>query len=98
ALTRQRGGIEVETIVVDCCRNGTAEHIRREFPQVKLFVTGTRLGIPELRAIAFSHATADVVAVIEDHCIVPEDWAEETLKAHEAGYAAVGGAVENGSI
>lgn len=98
ALARQRGGVEVETIVVDCCRNGTAEHIRRHFPLVKLFVMGTRLGIPELRAIAISHATADVVAVIEDHCIVPEDWAEETLKAHQSGFGAVGGAVENGSV
>jgi GT2 family glycosyltransferase len=98
ALNRQRGGVDVETIVVDCCRNGTAEHIRRDFPHVKLFEAGSRLGIPELRAIAVSHATADVVAIIEDHCIVPEDWAEETLKAHESGYAAVGGAVENGSV
>jgi GT2 family glycosyltransferase len=97
ALDRQCGGVDVETIVVDCCRNGTAEHIRRAVPHVKLFEVGSRLGIPELRAIAVSHATADVVAIIEDHCIVPEDWAQETLRAHESGYVAVGGAVENGS-
>ncbi|MDQ3180594.1 MAG: hypothetical protein M3Q33_08740, partial [Acidobacteriota bacterium] len=35
--------------------------------------------------------------VTEDHCIAPENWFSEFLKAHEKGYAVVGGAIENGS-
>ena len=98
AIQAQQGSVRVQTVVVDCCNNGTAEHIKRGFPGVKLVKVTERLGIPELRAIGTSHATEDVVAIIEDHCIVPDNWAEATLRAHQPGYAAVGGAVENGSV
>ena len=98
ALEKQRGGVVAETIVIDCCPNRTAEHIRETFPRVKVFEASGRPGIPELRAIGFSHAAGDIIAVIEDHCIVAEDWAQETVNAHQDGYAAVGGAVENASV
>ena len=97
ALERQRGDIDAEIVVADRCGDGTSRHIRKKFPHVKLLEFSERLSIPELRAIGMSHATGDIITVTEDHCMAREDWYLEILKAHESAYAAVGGAVENGS-
>jgi len=97
ALEEQRRAFDAEVIVVDCCRNGTAEHIRRNFPEVRLLHFSERLGIPELRAIGMSHASGDIIAIIKDHCIVSDNWLGEILREHKLGYLAVGGAIENGA-
>ena len=98
ALHRQKGNIKSEIIVVDCCRDGTADHIREKFPEVQLIHLPERLGIPELRAMGMSRAKGEYIAVTEDHCMAPENWYEEIQKAHASGYAAVGGTVVNGSV
>ena len=97
ALQKQKGNVKAEVIVADRCRNGTAEHIRKKFPHVKVLEFSDPLSIPELRAIAISHTKGDIIAITEDHCIAQEDWYLEMLKAHESSYEVVGGAVENGS-
>ena len=78
------------------CNDGTAEHIRQHFPRVKLLSFSATVGIPKLRAAAMAEATGKIIAVTEDHCVVAEDWFLEIMKAHQLGYAVVGGAVENG--
>lgn len=98
ALQRQEGNVDAEVIVLNCCNDAVSEHIRKKFPQVKLFDFPERLSIPELRFIGMSHADGDIITITEDHCNVKEDWFVEILKAHESEYAAVGGAVENGSV
>ena len=97
ALVKECCGHDVEIIVANCSRDGTREHIEQCFPSVKLLHFTERLGIPELRAEGISHATGDIVSIIEDHCIVQEGWVREIMKAHEQGYGAVGGTVVNGS-
>ena len=98
ALENQRGDFDAEIIVVSCCNDSTAEHIKKNFPCVKLLQLSERLSIPELRAIGISHATGDIIAITEDRCIAQENWFEEIIKAHKLGYEAVGGAIENGGI
>lgn len=98
ALEVQLRTFDAEVIVVDCCQDGAAEHIRRNFPEVKLLHLSDRLSIPKLRAIGLSHASGDIIAFIKDVCIVSEDWAHQVLREHRSGYLAVGGAVENGAI
>jgi len=97
ALEHQQGEHKPEVIVVDRCRNGTAEHIKTRFPDVKLMHVSEPIGIPEMRSIGLAQSTGDIIAFIEDHCIAPVDWYERIIKAHESGYSAIGGAVENGS-
>jgi hypothetical protein len=48
-----------------------------------------------MREIAFGEATADAVAVIEDHVIVPPGWARALLDARRATGAVVGGSIDN---
>ena len=95
ALENQIGGVPSEVIVVDCCKDGTADYIKSNFPKVKLIPLSERLGIPEMRLMGMSRATGDYIAITEDHCIAPENWFQEIMKAHELGHQAVGGAVEN---
>jgi hypothetical protein len=64
-------------------------------PDIELIAADVGATIPELRAMAFAVARAEVVAVIEDHVIVPRGWARSMLAAHAAGAEVVGGSVEN---
>ena len=98
ALDKERSGYDVEIIVLNCCHDGTVEHVTRKFPSVRLLHFTRRLGIPELRAIGMDLATGAIVSIIEDHCLVQPGWFGEILKAHGKGYQAVGGTVVNGSV
>ena len=53
----------------------------------------------QLRALAYRFARAPIVAITEDHCRVPPDWAQKMLYAHASHpeAVAVGGSVENGA-
>jgi GT2 family glycosyltransferase len=97
ALGRQQCGFDFEIIVVDRTQDETAEYIREHFPRVKLIKLAEPCGIPEMRAIAMAQASGDFLVITEDHCIAPENWLAEIIKAHESGYSVIGGAVENGS-
>ncbi len=97
ALHNQKGAIEAEIIVVDFTLDKTRDFIKAGFPQVKLIELPERLGIPEMRQIGMKHASGDYLVVTEDHCIAPENWFAEIVKAHASGYRVVGGAVENAS-
>jgi GT2 family glycosyltransferase len=96
ALEKQRGDFDAEIIVVSC-NQITVEHIRKNFPRIKLLQIPERLGIPALRAIGIGQATGDIIAITEDRCVASETWFEEIIKAHSQEYDAVGGAIENGS-
>lgn len=97
SLEKQRGDIEAEIVVVDSTDEKTQEHIASKFPAVRLIRLDGRPGIPEMRSIGIKAATGDYLVITEDHCIAPENWLEEINRAHAAGYAVVGGGVENGS-
>ncbi len=97
ALGRQQCDFDFEIIVVDRTQDETAEYIREHFPRVKLIKLAEPRGIPEMRAIAMAQASGDFLVITEDHCIAPENWLAEIIKAHESGYPVIGGAVENGS-
>src|SRR5262245_52505502 len=96
ALERQQGGVDYEIIVANRCQDETVEHIQRCFPRVRLLHFPKQLSIPELRATAMDQANGDIIVVTEDHCIAPDNWLAEIVKAHNLGYMVVGGAVENG--
>ena len=51
--------------------------------------------VPELRRDGIAASRGDVVALIEDHCTVDENWIREIKQAHDSDRAVIGGAVEN---
>ena len=95
ALYAQRGGVALEIVVVERVGEALREPLRKQFPQVIVIPVTPNVTIPQMRAMAFEAAHADVIGVIEDHVIVPPDWARRMLAAHAAGALVVGGAVDN---
>lgn len=49
-----------------------------------------------LRARGMTAARGDVIGLLEDHARPDEQWCANVVAAHREGYAAIGGAIENG--
>lgn len=94
ALGRQ-DGVALEVVVVDRLGVPLREAVRRDFPDTVLVPTAPDATIPAMRALAFEHATAPAVSVIEDHVMVPPGWARQLLDALAEGCDVVGGSIEN---
>lgn len=88
---------EAEVVVADWTDEPTRQHVRQRFPHVQLLSFEEPMAVPELRAAGIAAARAPYVAVIEDHCVVPEGWSVRILAAHREGHAVVGGAIRNGA-
>jgi glycosyltransferase involved in cell wall biosynthesis len=98
SLSHQKCAVDAEVIVVDRSSNGTAAHIRERFPNVTVVKAPVGTGIPELRAMGIEKSHGKIVAISQDHCVMPDNWFDEILKAHKSSYAAIGGAVEIAGI
>lgn len=86
-----------EVIVADWTDPGTRAVVSRTWPSVRLLSFDSPMAVPELRAAGIAAARAPHVAVIEDHCVVREGWADRLLDAHRSGRSVVGGPVRNGA-
>ncbi len=97
ALHAQRGGFQLEILVPERCGAAVQNAMAGRFPQVRVLPVPPSTGIPTMRRMGFDRATAPSVAVVEDHVIVPPDWASALLEARSDGHAVVGGSVVNGA-
>jgi glycosyltransferase involved in cell wall biosynthesis len=91
----------LEVIVCDRLGDSTAEAVRQWFPNVQVEISPDGATIPQLRWTGLKKSSAPIVAVIEDHSMLPRTWAEEVLEAHRQydgqNEGVIGGPVENGS-
>lgn len=94
ALSAQQSAVP-EVIVVDRLGDTVRKAVQRDFPDTLILPVAADTTIPAMRAIGIATATAPAVAVIEDHVIVPPDWARRMLDALAEGHDVVGGAIEN---
>ena len=88
-------GPATEVIVADATDERTRERVRERWPEVRLLSFDEPRTIPELRAAGIAAARAPHVALIEDHCVVRNGWAERIVRDHREGHPVVGGAVRN---
>jgi glycosyltransferase involved in cell wall biosynthesis len=95
ALEAQRADVRLEVLVADRLGEAVRDEVRRRFPATRVIAAPLESTIPELRAMAIKAATGDLVAVIEDHVIVPPGWARQLAQAIAEGADVVGGSVEN---
>jgi glycosyltransferase involved in cell wall biosynthesis len=94
-LANQGDSVAIEIIVADRVGDAVRAPLHKRYQHIRLLEAPRETSIPALRAIAFRAARARVVGVIEDHVIVPPDWAQRMLAAHREGAEVVGGAVDN---
>ncbi len=86
-----------EVIVADWTDDSTRQRVRENWPSVQLLSFDEPTAIPELRAAGIGAARAPYVALIEDHCIVSNGWAQGLVDSQRAGHSVVGGAIRNGA-
>ena len=93
ALVERCPGAEV--IVADATDEDTRRSLHARWPSVRLLSFDESATVPELRAAGVFAARAPHVALIEDHCVVPDGWQRQILEAHRHGHSVVGGSVRN---
>ncbi len=98
SLSRYLDDAETEVIVASNFGAAEADAVRQSFPNVAYIWRPESTTVPELRAAGLAVTRGRVVALIEDHCALDENWRDEIVKAHEQqSHASIGGAVENAS-
>ncbi len=97
-LLAQDLGEPYEIIVVESSGDGTAERLRAAFPTIRVIAPPDRTFPAEAQNIGVTAAQGAFVAITNHDCLVPPGWLRGLLARHDAGdYAAVGGAVLNGT-
>jgi GT2 family glycosyltransferase len=87
-----------EVIVVESSGDGTAERIATRFPSVRVIAPPRRTFPAEAQNLGVAASGAPFVAITNHDCLVPPSWLDRLLTRHARGtYAAVGGAVANGT-
>jgi hypothetical protein len=86
---------DAEIVVADSTDPVTRQRIRDGWPEVELHSFEEPTPVPRLRAAGMKVARGSYVAVIEDHCVVTEAWADAIGKAHAGGHPVVGGPIRN---
>jgi glycosyltransferase involved in cell wall biosynthesis len=82
-------------VVVESSGDGTAELVRRDFPDVHLLVSKARLFPGAARQLGLSRVTGEVVACLDADCAPDPEWAVALAREIEAGAPMVAGAVLN---
>lgn len=96
-LSRQtvRGAIELVLVAPTLDALAADDAALASFARVVRVAAGAFGSIGAANAAGVRRATADVVALAEDHAFPDPTWAERLIAAHEGPYAAVGPAVRN---
>ncbi len=98
ALRSQEGGIRSEIIVAHGRGDLLPRTIANDFPEVRLLPAEAGTSLPALRTLALSSATADLIAIIADHCLPCPGWLKAFHDAYRqapADVIAMGGVVIN---
>lgn len=100
ALVAQADAAKVEILVVrDVERSDGFDKAVAEsrFPDVRWIEGPPGCTVPRLRSLGIAASRGEVVALLEDDCLVQEGWCEVATSVTTQGqYVAVGGAVEPG--
>lgn len=95
ALEADSGRDRAEIIVADSSTDGTAELVRRRFPDVRLETFDQPLALAQLRGRGIARARGSVIALIDPFTIVNHGWIAAVLQTHAARpHAVVGGSVD----
>lgn len=97
SLTQQiQSGIEI-IVVKDWGQSLDAyERLKQQFQSVQWVTATPRATVPQMRRLGIDVSQAEIVALLEDDCVVSAGWCAAVLEAHQLPCGAIGGAVEPG--
>lgn len=97
AIAAQSRPSEVEIVVVaDATRAEALDALTPRFPSVRIVRAPASSTVPRMRVLAIEQCRGDIVALLEDDCVVEPGWCDAISAAHRGDEVAVGGAVEPG--
>lgn len=98
ALVNQHTSIPFEIIVVDSSADQTPHIVESEFPTIRLIHLERRTFAGAARNVGVRATRATYCLMIDSDCIAQPDLIERMIARHRDGnYAAVGGALKNGT-
>jgi glycosyltransferase involved in cell wall biosynthesis len=97
SLESQMSNEYVEVIVVDSSEDGTPDIVAKQFPKVVLYTFSERKFPGDARNFGISKAKGEILAFTDADCMVNQNWIDEIIKAHQAPYPLIGGAIDNGN-
>lgn len=89
-------GIEILVVLSQDVDKGEIKGMESRFPKVKWTFAPRDYNVAQMRALGIVNCQGEIVALLEDDCVVNENWCAALLNLHEGPYAAVGGAVDPG--
>jgi hypothetical protein len=98
SLVDQATAPDVEIVVVRATRTGDSacETVQQRFSSCRWLPAPVGETVPRMRAQGIAAAQGDVIALLEDDCVLDGHWCAAVLEAHRERWVAVGGAVEPG--
>jgi len=98
SILRAVAGWDHEFLVVESSGDGTAEVVRRCYPEVTLITSPQRLAAGQARNREISLARGQWLFCVDQNCQVPSDWMTDLMRSlHEPGAAAAGGSIAAGN-
>jgi len=95
-LSSLRGQAEtIDTEVIAVCNFDVKEkdEFEKQYPFVKCVSLPEGTTVPELRTAGIYLSRGEIVALVEDYCVLDERWCAAIQKAHNSTHEVVGGAV-----
>jgi GT2 family glycosyltransferase len=72
--------------------------LQQRFDRVQWIAAPEGATVPQMRMLGIAQSKGDIIALIEDDCIVCADWCSSVIQAHQsAADGVIGGAVEPGA-
>jgi hypothetical protein len=99
SLAPQMTAGDVEVVAVRAWPDLTDGHaaLVRDFPAVAWVTAPAGTTVPVMRRMGIRASHGEIVALLEDDCVVAPDWCQAVVTAHrETADVAIGGAVEPG--
>jgi len=99
SLVPQASLTDIEILVVKACdqqERRSVDSLKERFKDVRWVEAQPNCVVPRMRSLGISNARGEIVALLEDDCIVEQGWCAAVIAAHRTHDIAIGGAVEPG--
>jgi len=70
--------------------------VRQRLPGVRILPVSARTTVPQMRTFGILHSQGEIVALLEDDCVVADNWCLAVLRAHEEPHPVIGGSISPG--